>query len=203
MTELFPPKRRKMIVAPSSPLDARRPTGNRQRRGGCRVGAVVVGVLAVIAAACADSKPGRLAYPGRAPPSMAELDCVGSDGENSTTADRPSARSLPPIRTLRWRSSRQQDSSIWMTRPAYWRWCAATGRSTASATQPERYSWSPPTEDGGWTPSHGAASWKRRRPREPLDLHRAPYGHREAAISEPLRHVARPARRYARNRHPG
>lgn len=90
MTELVRPKRRKITVAPSPPLDARRPTWNRQRRGGCRVGAVVAGVLAVFAAACADSEPGRLAYPRGAPPSVAELDCARSDGENSTTADRPS-----------------------------------------------------------------------------------------------------------------
>lgn len=91
MTELPPAKRRRITVAPSASLEAPRPTCTRQRRGGCRVAAVIVGVLVVLAAACSDSESGRLAYPQGAPPSMAELDCARSDGENSTTIGRPPA----------------------------------------------------------------------------------------------------------------
>ena len=55
---------------------------------------MVVGVLALVATACGGSEPGRVAYPLGAPAPMAELDCARSDGENSTTLDRPPADRL-------------------------------------------------------------------------------------------------------------
>lgn len=74
---------------PAPVLDPRELTLYRKWWGRRRVGTVVAGVLAVIAVACGDSEPGRMSYPRGAPPSMAELDCARSDGENSTTVDRP------------------------------------------------------------------------------------------------------------------